>query len=136
MTFDFAKYARDWRAAHPGRVKEQRARWKASNPASYLHLKSRQRAKKAGMEYSLTVEWIAEHLTLGFCEATGLPFCFELGTAKLHNPWSPSIDRKSSSEGYTPDNCRIVVWAYNCAKASWDDEVVMRLARALTGALE
>lgn len=80
MTYDYAKYMRDWRARNPGRAKEHRQRWKENNPAGYLLYKSKARAKQAGLEYLLTKEWIDEHLVSGRCEVTGIPFTFELGT--------------------------------------------------------
>lgn len=133
MGYDFAAYKREWNKRNPGRSKELRRDWKLNNPASYLFYKSRTRAQRAGLEYSLTKEWIIQELAKGGCAATGLPFSFDMGTPKQPNPWSPSIDRRDSSKGYTPDNCRIVVWVFNCAKMGWDDEVVLRMAQGLIG---
>lgn len=74
----------------------------------------------------MTEEWVANKLAAGVCELTGIAF-------ELEGPWAPSIDRKSSNEGYTLENCRLVVWVYNMAKSTWNDETVLRMARALTG---
>lgn len=61
-----------------------------------------------------------------------MPFDYDLGTFAKANPWSPTIDRRDPTVGYTVENCRLVVWAYNAAKNSWSDEVVLQLAEALT----
>lgn len=106
------------------------ATWKLNQPASYLLRKAKDRANKKGLECTLTKEWIETRLPAG-CEVTGLPFVYAMGSAKRHNPWSPSIDRKNSNEGYTPDNCRLVVWMYNVAKSTWTDEEVLIMAKAL-----
>lgn len=46
-------------------------------------------------------------------------------------PWSPSLDRIDPLQGYTPENCRLVVWMYNAAKHISSDANVLRLAQAL-----
>jgi hypothetical protein len=48
----------------------------------------------------------------------------------LKRPFVPTLDRVDSSRGYVFDNVRVVVWAYNAAKADWPHEVFARLARA------
>ncbi len=138
------EYQREWRARNPDKVagyardrvreprtSDSRRAWLANHPGNYLLYKSRSRAKLAGLEFTLTHEWIEGKLQGGVCEATGLPFSFEIGQAKQHNPWSPSIDRIDSSKGYTLDNCQLVVWAYNVAKHAWPAEVVLKMAEAL-----
>lgn len=131
-----AEYARRWREKHPDRDRKARADWKLNNPASYIFHRSKSRAKLKGIEFSLSVDWVLAKLELGKCEVTGLPYSSDLGTAAEPNPWSPTLDRKDCKLGYTPENCRLVVWAFNVAKNSWSDDVVMRLAKALTEVVE
>ncbi len=131
-----AEYARRWRERHPERCRESRQAWKENNPAHYLFHKARGRAKQKGLEFELTVEWVQERLSRGHCEVSRLPFEYDLGTSDKANPWSPTIDRRDSAIGYTIENCRLVVWAYNAAKNSWSDEVVLKLAEALTEVVE
>lgn len=127
-----AEYARRWRERHPERCRESRQAWKENNPAHYLFYKARARAKQKSLEFDLTIEWVQERLDLGRCEASRLPFDYDLGTFAKANPWSPTIDRRDPAVGYTLANCRLVVWAYNAAKNSWSDEVVLELAEAPT----
>ena len=87
------------------------------------------RAKQKGWDFDLDKEWVEERLANGLCEVSNIPF-----EVTAHSPWRPSIDRKDSSKGYTRDNCRLVVWQFNLAKGDKDDEVVLRLARAITAA--
>lgn len=90
------------------------------------------RASDAGREFNLTKENVAQRIEKGYCEVTGLPFDMDPGPRKHHsNPWAPSLDRKDSSKGYTPDNVQVVVAAYNYAKSEWSEEVLLRLARAI-----
>lgn len=93
------------------------------------------RTKKAGMEFDLTRDWILSRVERGRCEATGLTFVLtgDEERGRLRSPWSPSIDRLDTTRGYTQDNCRMVVLAFNTARSDWGDGVVMKMARALLG---
>lgn len=119
---------RAWRQTDRG--KKSHGVWKLNHPASYLLRKARDRASLKGLEFDLTKEWIEERLPKG-CAVTGLPFEYAIGTAKRHNPWSPSVDRIDNDKGYVMSNCRLVVWMYNVAKSAWKDEDVMKMAKAL-----
>jgi len=90
------------------------------------------RAKKKGLEFSLTPEWVAARVASGVCELTGLQFELEQRqTAWTYNPFSPSVDRISSELGYSPDNCRVVLTAVNLALNQWGLDVLIRIAKAL-----
>lgn len=82
---------------------------------------SRQRAKKAGIEHTLTKEWILPRMT--GCEMSGLPFDLTRG----RTAFSPSIDKIDSSKGYTPDNCRVILWALNAAFCDWGQDTFARI---------
>jgi hypothetical protein len=88
-------------------------------------------AKKKGIEFTLTLEWILERIEGGTCAISGLPFVFGGNHGRHAGPRTPSIDRKDPMLGYTPDNCQVVVWIYNCAKADTEHNEVMALAEAL-----
>lgn len=122
------------------RTREQRAQnnaqWKLNRPEGYLFYRSQVRARRNGLEFSLTKEWLRAKLEPGVCEVTGLPFVFDMGKPGEFLPFSPSIDRKDSSKGYTLENCRVVCLVFNYACHTWGDEVVMKMARALTGTVE
>ena len=125
---------RTYKANHycdPERHRFNREQYKANNPAQYLWSRAKARALRKGHEFTITKEWVQERLTAGVCEMTGLPFDLDLGTAAEPNPWSPTIDRRDSRLGYTPDNCRLVTWVYNAAKNSWGDDIVLEMAEAL-----
>lgn len=91
----------------------------------------RARAGKKSLEFDLDREWVEQKLSIGACEMTGIEFDLGKEDGERFNPWGPSIDRKDSSKGYTKDNCRMVVWIYNMAKAGWSDDVVMKFAEEL-----
>ena len=93
-------------ARHSSRV------WRGENTSISLLNLCKQRAKKKGIEFSLTFDWAEERLLRGVCEMTGIAFVF--GTPR--HAFLPSIDRIDSSKGYTPDNCRVVLLIINQAK--------------------
>lgn len=67
----------------------------------------------------------------GKCELTGIEFSFQRPFQSLRRPWSPSLDRKDASIGYTPENCRLVCTAVNIALNEWGEEVLLKIANAL-----
>jgi hypothetical protein len=93
--------------------------------------KGRAAAKKVPFE--LTNEW-AELAWTGRCAISGLEF--DLGNG---NHWSrmksPSIDRIKPEIGYTPDNCRFILWAINAFKGTGTDEEMFEVVDAMVMAL-
>jgi len=82
-----------------------------------------QRAKNKGYEFSLTIEWVFERL-LKPCPKTGMPFIQGGNDYSDRNPYSASIDKIHPDKGYTPENCQVVSWLYNCAKQRFSEEDV------------
>lgn len=129
-----AERQRKYAERHVGRVK---ARVKAyvSSPKGrerVLWHSAKQRAASKGLEFSLTKAWIQERLASGRCEVTSLPFNWDSRRrdGAMNGAFSPSIDRRDITKGYTPANCRVVVWALNCALGQWGDEVFTVVAKA------
>ena len=81
---------------------------------------ARYRARQKGLEFTITSDWVRERLERGVCEVTGEPFIYGRGMAR--GPNSPSLDRIDPSKGYTPDNTRVVIWAYNAAKQDFTEQ--------------
>ena|ERR1700761_7387173 len=77
----------------------------------------KQRSETKGLPFSLTVDWIKNKYEIGKCDVTGLSFEFN----KKRGMLSPSVDRIIPELGYTPENCRMVLWWFNIAKHKLDD---------------
>lgn len=86
------------------------------------------RCKKTGGEFSLTSEWARDRWT-GRCEVTNIPFIISKRPAPFL--FSPSLDRKDPTKGYTPDNCRYVLHAVNALKGVGTDEQMVEIAKAI-----
>lgn len=137
-----AKASSEYKSAYYLKNKEkwkgyaERARFKAATDpwqrAGRLLTWLRTRAAKRQYPFDLTREWAEKKLAAGVCEVTGIRFDFTKESSSIRfNPFGPSIDRIDPTRGYVEDNCRMVVWIYNMAKAEWDDETVLRMAKAL-----
>jgi hypothetical protein len=89
---------------------------------------ARARARKNGLAFSLDREWI-DGIWKGVCSVSGL--AFEMGSVG-GGFYSPSIDRIDPALGYVPENCRIVLLAYNRAKLDRPDSEVLELIQCLS----
>lgn len=79
------------------------------------------RCRQFGHELELCPARIEFALLVGKCERTGIPFVLEKHESRMTNPYSPSVDRKDSTKGYTYSNVQIVCTAYNLAKNQMTD---------------
>lgn len=91
---------------------------------------AKQRAKKAGREYSLPKYWGADAYVQqkARCAITGLIM------RRPVRPWDaygPSIDRKDSALGYTPENCQLTILAVNRAKNEMSDSDFLTMCAAV-----
>ena len=86
------------------------------------------RAKEKNLEFNLTEEWLKEKLERGRCEATGIKF--DTTKAPFMNPFYPTIDRVDSSKGYTPENCRIVLWVVNAGLGHYTEKDLYTICKA------
>lgn len=85
---------------------------------------------KSGLPFDLDEEWIRSRKESGVCEVTGIPF--DDGDGSINQrPWGFSVDRIDQTGGYTKDNVKAVVWAYNRAKGVGTHDDVIRLAEAI-----
>ena len=99
-------------------------------PWSVLLKAAEWRARKKGIPFELTNEWAAERWT-GFCEVTGIPFVIKDRGEPGPKFWSPSIDQITPRAGYTPANCRFVLWAVNAFKGDGTDADMMLVAECI-----
>ena len=108
--------------------KECMAEWVKTNSgkATRLYSSCLRRAKLSGAKVTIDKNWILERLENGICELTSMPFSFEGRGEYTRQPHAPSIDRiDPKNKNYTPDNCRLVLWAVNCSMAEYGEEVML-----------
>jgi hypothetical protein len=126
-----AERAKSKHLANPEKRSAYHLKWReTAEGRAYSIWSARKRdAKKARLEFTLPLETVVLALQLGTCEATGLLFNMKAGRGKA-GPFSPSIDRKDSTKGYTPENSRMVLWALNAACGKWGEEVLWKIVAA------
>lgn len=97
----------------------------------------KRRAKLTQSSVTITKDWIKEKLNAGVCEVTGLPFNFNGRNKHTRQAYAPSIDRiNSENPNYTPENCRLVLWAVNCSMSEYGEEIMLPIFRAILNAKE
>lgn len=116
-----------------------RTEWRAAldaataQPAAWLHRIYRgmeQRGRKKGCTMGMLGFMNLLERSNGRCEVTGITFvCGQSLNGRPH-PFSPSIDRIDSSDGYHLANCRIVCYAVNMAMNAWGEEVLRKIGMA------
>jgi hypothetical protein len=119
-----------WRLRNPEKLKAAKREYRATpeGRARGLCDNARRRAEKKGIPFSLSAKWVSEALGRGYCEATGIPFNMQSGEGR--SPFAPSIDRIDCSKGYTEENARVVVWAFNMACGEFGEEVLWQIVKA------
>jgi hypothetical protein len=92
------------------------------------------RAKDQGLEFSLSLEWLASQ-NLETCPILKKPFAWKAdvtdSSEKKVNPMAPSIDRLDSTKGYTPENCWVISHRMNSIKNDSHYRELYLLARAV-----
>jgi hypothetical protein len=122
--------------ATPGKVQCQKCRDKIrlrvrginKTRANIMLNSARLRAKHDMVECTLTADWFNERFARG-CELTNLPFEPGNGPGQS-NPYAPSVDRIKAGGPYSPDNCRMVLFAVNAAMQDWGADVYRHVAQA------
>lgn len=113
------------------RISHKKRRMTPTGRARGLIKSARERAKKAGLPFAITVEDILPAMEAGFCAATGIRF--EMGPPPAgfnQHPLAPSLDQIVAGKGYTPDNVRLVTWQFNLMAGQLPDEELVRFCRA------
>lgn len=88
---------------------------KEENYPRYMIDRARGRARKKGIEFTITAEDITP--IPKFCPILGIPLVRNLG-GKTGNDNSPSIDRIDPTKGYVPGNVQVVSHKANWIKGS------------------
>lgn len=107
-----------------------------AHPGDYwdIYKSTRKNAFKRGIYFELTMAQFEQIVTraAGICEVTGIVLQRSRNLLEGdRQPFMPSIDRISSSGGYTVDNVRIVCVSANLAMNTWGTWVLEELARAM-----
>lgn len=98
--------------------------------AYQLWYRTKIRAKKKGLEFSISRKFVEDAVLSGRCSVTNIKFS-KKSSSKKYGAFGASIDRINPKLGYTEKNCQIVCWIYNRAKGNGTHKEVLILAEAL-----
>ena len=100
--------------------------------ANAIYNSAKRRARINKLEFTITKDFILTMLELGKCAKSGIDFCFDDPLhGKTRNKYSPSIDKKDQSKGYTIENSQIVVWCYNTGKGEMSDNEFIEFCKKI-----
>lgn len=97
------------------------------NRADGMLRSARNRAKKEGFEFSITLEDIAIPEK---CPVLRLPLTKQLGLGR-RVALSPSLDRKDNTKGYVPGNVWVISWRANFLKSNATVAELKKIVRAM-----
>jgi hypothetical protein len=124
---------RKYREKNKERCNGYSKKWASNNvkkvKARQLWNAAKNRAKKLGLDFDLTKEFIYKKLDIGICEYTGLKIDMRINlSGRL--ALSPSMERKIPSLGYTQKNVVLACWAINAFKSSHTIQEIIPIAKA------
>lgn len=117
-----------WKSKNPDRTKSSSKHWRDNSERGYWSKKIssiKANSKFRGIKHELTVDdlMILYEKQKGLCALSGR--ILEKTNSRSLN--SLSIDRKDGSDGYTPDNIRLVCWQANAARLDGTDEELFEM---------
>lgn len=113
--------AKEWNRAHPGLVRERnrcaRMTRRTTEWAQGFVLSISHRAKRYGLEFDLTIEFLEQLFAKqhGLCHWLGIPM---LPSVENRDPRRPSVDRLDNSRGYTQDNVVLTCMFANLGRSA------------------
>lgn len=120
----------EWYRRHePGYYRTYRGKQIIAKPWRYTFQSRRLDANKNNIPFTITHEWAAARWT-GRCELTNVEFK-KNPEGRGPYPFSCTIDRIKPELGYTPENCRFILWGCNGLKGSGTDKDMYEIAKAL-----
>lgn len=112
---------------HAQQVSASQKAWRDENRGHALVNVAKHRAKMKGLCFGLDPMEIQARIDSGVCELTGI--AFDLTVPHAWN--APSLDRIDSSQGYTMDNVRVVLYALNVMANKWGPNKILEIATAI-----
>lgn len=129
-------YQKAYREKHVEKFNRRVSEWRRSDPARTIIARAKHRAKKIGIEFSITVNDILPLPT--HCPVLGIPL--KMGTRSKGSAYIEagcySLDRIDSSKGYVPGNVVIMSFRANSIKNDATPEEIHALSRWIASVTE
>lgn len=113
------------KSCHDGYVHK----WRQKNPFRYIATITRASAKKRGLEYNLTPEYL-ETLYCETCPILGIPLNWgQVGAVGKRTDNTPSLDRIDNTKDYVPGNVVFISWKANNLKSNGTLEEFQKIVK-------
>lgn len=122
MAFDQKEYNKKWFQENRHKIKE----YVENNVPSYLHRVAKSRAKKRGIEFTITKEDIT---VPEFCPILGIKLEVNSNLGKGGKPSSYSLDRIDNTKGYIPGNVQVISHQANSMKSTATPQELLDFAK-------
>lgn len=99
--------------------------WRARNPKNVMVAAAKSRAKKANLDFNLTVETCPDIPKV--CPILGIELIPKRVGTKGSTGQSPTLDRIDNTKGYVDGNCRVISYSANVRKGDMTPEQIERL---------
>lgn len=109
------------RREYNDRQNRYRRAQKERDPALYLFRKARSRAERNGIPFTIELKDV---VVPTHCPVLDIKLTF----GKLHNPSSPSLDRRDNSKGYVRGNVVVISYRANILKKDATPKELAQLA--------
>ena len=124
------------RKSYAKNPERNRANWLRYSRSDYgivsmLLNNAKDRARKSGVSFDLSREFIEKKLEAGACELSGIQFVRMPQRQHRAHPFAPSLDKIDPTKGYVDGNVRMLCFAVNQARSDFGDEVLLTVAAAL-----
>lgn len=120
---------RDWYARNKTKASLGQVKYRKEQPLRYLITSGRRRAKKRGIDFSISID----DLTMPtHCPLLGVPIDPFSGNIDFH----PSLDRLDNTKGYVPGNVAVVSHRANRIKSDSTHSELLMMAESLARLLE
>ena len=114
-----AEYQREWYRNNPDKIKQKTRRYRDNHTLTYLITCARGRAKKQGIEFTITEKDI---VVPEVCPIFKTSFVYK-------TPQAMSLDRIDSSKGYIPGNVQVISFKANMMKSNATREDLVMFAK-------
>jgi hypothetical protein len=107
---------------------------KRSKLLKKIHSSAQRRAGLKGIDFTLAPDHVDNlwRIQQGRCAISGISFDdLSFDDALVKHAFAPSLDRKKSWLGYTPENTRLVCTCANFGMGEWGEEVLYHVARGM-----
>ncbi len=118
-------HLKEWCKNNPEKLLAKSRRWRDRNPEYYLFYMAKRRARRDGLEFSISIEDIPTVPT--HCPVLGIPLFKRNDGKKGPCDNSPTLDRVDPTRGYSKDNLVVISYKANRWKSNMNRQDLQKI---------